>query len=131
MKKKKELHNIIGKIKQRIYAANNGIITFKEQKMGQARKLNDKELNLLLLYIKTRKFASRDRAMILMTYWSGARIKEVALTLVTPSATAIGATFTMTFTTPLFLATGEYLWATISATQTSGAYDINCYGGDY
>jgi len=58
-------------------------------------------------------------------------IKEIALTLVTPSATAIGATFTMTFTTPLFLATGEYLWATISATQTSGQYDINCYGGDY
>ena len=58
-------------------------------------------------------------------------IKEIALTAVTPSAIAIGATFTMTFTTPLFLATGEYLWATISATQTSGQYDINCYGGDY
>jgi hypothetical protein len=58
-------------------------------------------------------------------------IKEIVLTAVTPSAIAIGATFTMTFTTPLFLATGEYLWATISATQTSGQYDINCYGGDY
>jgi hypothetical protein len=58
-------------------------------------------------------------------------IKEIALTAVTPSAIAIGATFTITFTTPLFLATGEHLWATISATQTSGAYDINCYGGDY
>lgn len=58
-------------------------------------------------------------------------IKEIALTAVTPSAIAIGATFTVTFTTPLFLTTGEHLWATISATQTSGQYDINCYGGDY
>jgi len=58
-------------------------------------------------------------------------IKEIALTAVTPSAIAIGATFTMTFTTPLFVATGKHLWATISATQTSGQYDINCYGGDY
>lgn len=58
-------------------------------------------------------------------------IKEVALTLVTPSATAIGATFTITFTTPLFIPSGQHLWASISATQTSGAYDINCYGGDY
>jgi integrase/recombinase XerD len=90
MKKKKELHNIVGKIKQRIYAATNGIITFKEQKMGQARTLNDKELNLLLLYIKTRKFASRDRAMVLMTYWSGARIKEVALTKISDVLDADG-----------------------------------------
>ena len=58
-------------------------------------------------------------------------IKEIALTLVTPSATAIGATFSMTFTIPLFIASGEHLWATISATQTSGAYDITTYGGDY
>jgi len=58
-------------------------------------------------------------------------IKEIALPLVTPSATAIGATYTIAFTTPLFLPFGEHLWATISATQTSGAYDINCYGGDY
>jgi hypothetical protein len=58
-------------------------------------------------------------------------IKEIAMPAVTPTAASIGATYTITFTTPLFLATGEHLWATISATQTSGAYDINCYGGDY
>lgn len=58
-------------------------------------------------------------------------LKEIALPLVTPSATAIGATYTITFTTPLFIPNGQHLWATISATQTSGAYDINCYGGDY
>jgi integrase/recombinase XerD len=46
--------------------------------MKQARTLNDKELNLLLLYINTRKHAARDRAMLLMTYWGGMRIGEVA-----------------------------------------------------
>jgi len=48
--------------------------------MAQARTLNDKEVNLLLLYINTRKHAVRDRAMVLMTYWAGMRIGEVAAT---------------------------------------------------
>lgn len=46
--------------------------------MKQARTLNDKELNLLLLYVKTRKYAARDRAILLLTYWGGMRIGEVA-----------------------------------------------------
>jgi len=58
-------------------------------------------------------------------------IREIALALVTPSATAVGQIQTITFTTPLFMAAGQHLWATISATQTSGAYDISVYGGDY
>jgi len=57
--------------------------------------------------------------------------REIALTAVTPSATAIGATFTMTFSPALTLASGEYLWAAISATQTSGAYDVISSGGDF
>lgn len=48
--------------------------------MGQARTLNEKELKLLLLYISTKKHAARDRAMVLMTYWGGMRIGEVAAT---------------------------------------------------
>jgi len=48
--------------------------------MAQARTLNDKELNLLLLYIQTRKHAARDRCIVLMTYWAGMRIGEVAAT---------------------------------------------------
>ena len=51
-----------------------------EKKMAQARTLNDKELNLLLLYTNTRKHAARDRAMVLMTYYAGMRIGEVAAT---------------------------------------------------
>ena len=51
-----------------------------ENKMAQARTLNEKELNLLLLYTNTRKHAARDRAMVLMTYYAGMRIGEVAAT---------------------------------------------------
>jgi len=47
-----------------------------------ARTLNEKELNLLLLFINTRKYAYRDRAMVLMTYYAGTRICEtVAMTV--------------------------------------------------
>jgi len=63
---------------------------------------------------------------------SNPRLKrEIALTTVTPSATAIGAAFTMTFSPALTLAPGECLWAAISVTQTSGGYDIICSGGDF
>ena len=48
--------------------------------MKQARTLNEKELNLLLLYTNTRKHAARDRAMLLMTFYAGMRIAEVAAT---------------------------------------------------
>ena len=73
---------LVGINNKRIQTTSNEIHLFKEKKMSQARTLNDKELNLLLLYINTRKHALRDRCMVLMTYWSGARIKEVALTKV-------------------------------------------------
>ena len=53
---------------------------YEDQKMKQARTLNEKELNLLLLYINTRKHAARDRAMLLMTFYAGMRIAEVAAT---------------------------------------------------
>ena len=73
---------LVGINNKRIQTTSNEIHLFKEKNMSQARTLNDKELNLLLLYINTRKHALRDRCMVLMTYWSGARIKEVALTKV-------------------------------------------------
>jgi len=72
---------LVGINNKRIQTTSNEIHLFKEKNMSQARTLNDKELNLLLLYINTRKHALRDRCMVLMTYWSGARIKEVALTV--------------------------------------------------
>lgn len=58
-------------------------------------------------------------------------IKEIALTAVTPSAIAIGAVFTITFSPALTLKSGQFLWASISTTQTSGYYDVVCKGGNY
>lgn len=75
------LQKQVAEIKQRIYAVVNGKHwLIGEKTMAQARTLDEKELNLLLLYINTKKFATRDRAMILMTHWAGMRIGEVAAT---------------------------------------------------
>jgi len=70
----------VGILMQRKYALATDKHWLKEQKMKQARTLNEKELNALLLYINTRKHAARDRAIVLMTFWGGMRIGEVAAT---------------------------------------------------
>ena len=60
--------------------ANENHCLVEEFEMKQARTLNDKELNLLLLYISTRKHAARDRAIVACTFFGGMRIGEVAAT---------------------------------------------------
>lgn len=65
---------------KRIHAATNETNWLGERKMAQAKTLTSKELNLLLLYVATRKHAARDRAIVLMTHWAGMRIGEVAAT---------------------------------------------------
>lgn len=71
---------VVHLLKRKQTAANEKHWLTGESKMAQARTLNEKELKLLLLYINTRKFALRDRAMVLMTHWAGMRIGEVAAT---------------------------------------------------
>ncbi|MEQ1766734.1 MAG: site-specific integrase, partial [Methylotenera sp.] len=66
--------------KRKQNTSNENHLLVGENKMKQARTLKDKELNLLLLYLNTRKHAARDRTMVLMTYWAGMRIGEVAAT---------------------------------------------------
>lgn len=46
--------------------------------MPQAKTLTEKELKKVLNYIALNKHAKRNRAIILMTHWSGMRIGEVA-----------------------------------------------------
>lgn len=46
--------------------------------MAQAKTLTKDELTRVLDYIKTRRFAQRDRAMMLLTHLAGLRIGEVA-----------------------------------------------------
>lgn len=57
--------------------------------------------------------------------------KEVDMALVTPSATAKGATYSIPCSPALELENGEFLWCSISVTQTSGGYDVVCDGGDF
>lgn len=46
--------------------------------MAQARTLNPRELRRVLDHVATRPHAARNRAVLLVTYWSGMRVGEVA-----------------------------------------------------
>lgn len=66
--------------KRKQNTSNENLLLLRGNKMKQARVLNEKELNLLLLYINTRRHSARDRLMVLMTFYAGMRIKEVVAT---------------------------------------------------
>ena len=63
-------------------ANNENHCLLEETKMKQARVLTEKELNLFLLYLTTKKHAARDRCMTLMSFHSGMRIGEIVATTV-------------------------------------------------
>ena len=46
--------------------------------MAQAKTLTNAEIERLLTHINTRKYAARNRSMMLLTHWAGLRIGEVA-----------------------------------------------------
>jgi integrase/recombinase XerD len=46
--------------------------------MAQAKTLNTAELDQVLRYVSTKKYAQRDRALILTSFWSGMRVGEIA-----------------------------------------------------
>ena len=46
--------------------------------MAQAKTLTTAEIERLLMHINTRKYAARNRSMMLLTHWAGLRIGEVA-----------------------------------------------------
>ena len=46
--------------------------------MAQAKTLSTAEIEQLLTHITTRKYAARNRSMMLLTHWAGLRIGEVA-----------------------------------------------------
>jgi integrase/recombinase XerD len=46
--------------------------------MAQAKTLIQAEIEQLLSFINTRKYAARNRSMMLLTHWAGLRIGEVA-----------------------------------------------------
>ncbi len=50
--------------------------------MAQAKVLNDRELKRVQAVISAKKHAARNRAMLLLTFWAGMRVGEVAALLV-------------------------------------------------
>ncbi len=48
------------------------------QTMPQAKTLTKDELEIVLNAVNKRRHASRDRAMVLLTFWSGMRVGEIA-----------------------------------------------------
>lgn len=46
--------------------------------MAQAKTLTEKDMRKILSYIATRKYAARDRAMLMVTHLAGMRVGEVA-----------------------------------------------------
>ena len=62
--------------------------------MAQARTLSAAELERLLAYIDTRKYAARNRCMMLLTHWAGLRIGEVACLRWSDVVTADGVVMT-------------------------------------
>ena len=46
--------------------------------MPQAKTLSDKELKIVLAVVAQGRHAVRDRAMLLMSFWSGMRVGEIA-----------------------------------------------------
>jgi integrase/recombinase XerD len=46
--------------------------------MSQAKTLNQQEIDKVLAYVANRRFAMRNRVLILCSFWSGMRAKELA-----------------------------------------------------
>ncbi len=46
--------------------------------MAQAKTLTQAEIDQVLRYVATRRYAKRDRALILTSFWSGMRVGEIA-----------------------------------------------------
>ena len=84
------LHNLLNKLKnttekfrlcttnQRPYTMTNKLFGLKGKKMAQAKTLTERELKKVLNFTACKKHAARNRAMLLITHWSGMRVGEVA-----------------------------------------------------
>lgn len=50
----------------------------EEIEMAQAKSFTPAELDAVLQYISTRRYAIRNRVMVLMSFWAGMRVGEIA-----------------------------------------------------
>jgi integrase/recombinase XerD len=83
--------------------------------MGQAKTLTERELKRLLDYVAQHRHAARNRAMLLLTYFAGLRVSEVAAL---KYADVVAADCTIR---------GEFL---LSAEQTKGGHARTVFVGE-
>ena len=50
----------------------------KEPQMAQAKVVTQAELDQVLRYVSTKRYAKRDRCLLLSSFWSGMRVGEIA-----------------------------------------------------
>jgi integrase/recombinase XerD len=50
----------------------------KEHQMAQAKVVTQVELDQVLRYVSTKRYAKRDRCLLLISFWSGMRVGEIA-----------------------------------------------------
>jgi len=70
--------NLLHPANQRQYNMTNKLFDSGKKKMGQAKTLTEQELKRVLNFVACQKHAQRNRAMLLVTHWSGMRVGEVA-----------------------------------------------------
>ena len=75
--------------------------------MAQAKTLTPQEFDRLLAYVAGRSYAMRNRMMILISFWSGMRVGEIANLKVGDVIVAIDGQSVRDFTD---LAQGDYPW---------------------
>jgi len=52
--------------------------TLSEKQMSQAKTLTQAELDQVLRYVATKQYPGRNRLLVLMSFWSGMRVGEIA-----------------------------------------------------
>ena len=70
------------KFRSTFFVKENTLISafylIRKLKMAQAKTFTQAELDQVLRFISTKKYAQRDRALILTSFWSGMRVGEIA-----------------------------------------------------
>lgn len=69
---------MVGFFKKRIQSTAKFLFDEKKIFMSQAKTLTQAEIDQVLRYINTRQLAARNRTMLLMSFWSGMRVGEIA-----------------------------------------------------
>ena len=65
-------------MRQRIHTCFKLFISARRKNLGQAKTFTADEFDAVLAYVATRRHALRNRMLILMSFWTGMRVGEIA-----------------------------------------------------